>query len=154
MGHNFSPGIGPNTPSQLTDDEVIPTAIVIKNIPFNVKRETLLDIIVCLVTHWVLHFDAANSFFCRRHLSPSPRPTHSTITSINQASSVVLLLQTSARPLMQMLSLLHSMGLMFKAASCVLSTRKFCRLERKNVLSAKRRSGGCALCSWKKNTPR
>jgi hypothetical protein len=30
------------------DDEVIPTAIVIKNIPFNVKRETLLDIIVRL----------------------------------------------------------------------------------------------------------
>lgn len=28
------------------DDEIIPTAIVIKNIPFNVKRETLLDIIV------------------------------------------------------------------------------------------------------------
>jgi hypothetical protein len=28
------------------DDEVIPTAIVIKNIPFNVQRETLLDIIV------------------------------------------------------------------------------------------------------------
>jgi hypothetical protein len=34
-------------PSQGADDEVIPTAIVIKNIPFNVKRETLLDIIVC-----------------------------------------------------------------------------------------------------------
>ena len=28
------------------DDEIIPTAIVIKNIPFNVKKETLLDIIV------------------------------------------------------------------------------------------------------------
>jgi hypothetical protein len=28
------------------DDDIIPTAIVIKNIPFNVKRETLLDIIV------------------------------------------------------------------------------------------------------------
>lgn len=28
------------------DDEIIPTAIVIKNIPFTVKRETLLDIIV------------------------------------------------------------------------------------------------------------
>lgn len=32
--------------NQNLDDEVIPTAIVIKNIPFNVKRETLLDIIV------------------------------------------------------------------------------------------------------------
>ncbi|TFL07580.1 hypothetical protein BDV98DRAFT_558097 [Pterulicium gracile] len=30
------------------DDEIIPTAIVIKNIPFNVKRETLLDIIASL----------------------------------------------------------------------------------------------------------
>jgi RNA recognition motif-containing protein len=30
------------------DDEIIPTAIVIKNIPFNVKRETLLDIITSL----------------------------------------------------------------------------------------------------------
>jgi hypothetical protein len=34
-----------------SDDDIIPTAIVIKNIPFNVKRETLLDIIVsCLAT--------------------------------------------------------------------------------------------------------
>jgi len=38
----------PTTPVQGNDDEVIPTAIVIKNIPFNVKRETLLDIIVSL----------------------------------------------------------------------------------------------------------
>jgi hypothetical protein len=39
--------MGPSTPNQTgLDDEVIPTAIVIKNIPFNVKRETLLDIIV------------------------------------------------------------------------------------------------------------
>jgi len=33
---------------QTIDDEIIPTAIVIKNIPFNVKRETLLDIIASL----------------------------------------------------------------------------------------------------------
>ena len=32
--------------SVIPDDDIIPTAIVIKNIPFNVKRETLLDIIV------------------------------------------------------------------------------------------------------------
>ena len=38
----------PTTPVQGNDDEIIPTAIVIKNIPFNVKRETLLDIIVSL----------------------------------------------------------------------------------------------------------
>jgi RNA recognition motif-containing protein len=36
------------TPAPVGDDEVIPTAIVIKNIPFSVKRETLLEIIVCL----------------------------------------------------------------------------------------------------------
>ena len=35
------------TPVAVGDDEVIPTAIVIKNIPFSVRRETLLEIIVC-----------------------------------------------------------------------------------------------------------
>lgn len=46
MGHVMTPGPAPGTPIQGQDDEIIPTAIVIKNIPFNVKRETLLDIIV------------------------------------------------------------------------------------------------------------
>jgi len=46
MGHLNPPPLAPSTPSQNIDDEIIPTAIVIKNIPFNVKRETLLDIIV------------------------------------------------------------------------------------------------------------
>lgn len=46
LGHINTP-ISSATPGTLNpDDEVIPTAIVIKNIPFNVKRETLLDIIV------------------------------------------------------------------------------------------------------------
>ncbi|KAG2114217.1 uncharacterized protein F5147DRAFT_786741 [Suillus discolor] len=40
--------LAPLTPNQNTEDEVIPTAIVVKNIPFNVKRETLLDIITSL----------------------------------------------------------------------------------------------------------
>lgn len=45
MGSQLStPGMQQATAG--ADDEVIPTAIVIKNIPFNVKRETLLDIIV------------------------------------------------------------------------------------------------------------
>jgi hypothetical protein len=52
MSH-LTPG-APMAPAQSTasggtagsDDDIIPTAIVIKNIPFNVKRETLLDIIV------------------------------------------------------------------------------------------------------------
>ncbi|THV08042.1 hypothetical protein K435DRAFT_642926 [Dendrothele bispora CBS 962.96] len=48
MSHLSPPPIAPTTPSQNPDDEVIPTAIVIKNIPFNVKRETLLDIIASL----------------------------------------------------------------------------------------------------------
>jgi len=41
------PQINAPPPGQGAEDEIIPTAIVIKNIPFNVKRETLLDIIVC-----------------------------------------------------------------------------------------------------------
>ncbi|KAI0340676.1 hypothetical protein BDW22DRAFT_391793 [Trametopsis cervina] len=48
LGHVLTPNLGPATPGQLGDDEIIPTAIVIKNIPFNVKRETLLDIIASL----------------------------------------------------------------------------------------------------------
>jgi len=48
LGH-VNPPAAPLTPGSLNpDDEVIPTAIVIKNIPFNVKRETLLDIIASL----------------------------------------------------------------------------------------------------------
>ncbi|KAF4578596.1 hypothetical protein EYR36_000403 [Pleurotus pulmonarius] len=47
MGH-LNPPMAPSTPSLNPDDEIIPTAIVIKNIPFNVKRETLLDIITSL----------------------------------------------------------------------------------------------------------
>jgi hypothetical protein len=46
LGHMTVPSLAPSTPSQNIEDEVIPTAIVVKNIPFNVKRETLLDIIV------------------------------------------------------------------------------------------------------------
>lgn len=46
MGHINEPA-APTTPGSVNpDDDIIPTAIVIKNIPFNVKRETLLDIIV------------------------------------------------------------------------------------------------------------
>jgi hypothetical protein len=45
MAHGQAP-LQPSTPGQIGEDEIIPTAIVIKNIPFNVKRETLLDIIV------------------------------------------------------------------------------------------------------------
>ncbi|KAI6043021.1 hypothetical protein EDC04DRAFT_3138629 [Pisolithus marmoratus] len=47
MGH-LAPPIASQAPTQNNEDEIIPTAIVIKNIPFNVKRETLLDIIASL----------------------------------------------------------------------------------------------------------
>ncbi|KAH7889959.1 hypothetical protein F5I97DRAFT_1801507 [Phlebopus sp. FC_14] len=48
MGHLAATSMAPSTPGQNVEDEIIPTAIVIKNIPFNVKRETLLDIIASL----------------------------------------------------------------------------------------------------------
>jgi len=48
------------------DDDIIPNAIVIKNIPFNVKRETLLDIITSLniPTPYAFnyHLDQAGAF--------------------------------------------------------------------------------------------
>ena len=47
LPHINAPSIPPS--SQGAEDEIIPTAIVIKNIPFNVKRETLLEIIVCFL---------------------------------------------------------------------------------------------------------
>ncbi|KAJ7702402.1 hypothetical protein B0H17DRAFT_1044223 [Mycena rosella] len=65
MAHLSSPPIA-TSPSQNPDDEVIPTAIVIKNIPFNVKRETLLDIIASLAipTPYAFnyHLDQQGSF--------------------------------------------------------------------------------------------
>ncbi|KAF9532419.1 hypothetical protein CPB83DRAFT_867705 [Crepidotus variabilis] len=49
LGHVNPPSMGQGAPATPNpDDEIIPTAIVIKNIPFNVKRETLLDIIASL----------------------------------------------------------------------------------------------------------
>lgn len=62
MSH-LAPSMVPSTPTQNAEDEVIPTAIVIKNIPFNVKRETLLDIIVSL--------SCMRFFFCRTSLTTS-----------------------------------------------------------------------------------
>jgi len=52
MAHLNPPPIttpGHSSPSgAASDEDIIPTAIVIKNIPFNVKRETLLEIIASL----------------------------------------------------------------------------------------------------------
>ncbi|KAJ7632261.1 hypothetical protein FB45DRAFT_911984 [Roridomyces roridus] len=66
IAHLSSPPPVAASPSQNLDDEVIPTAIVIKNIPFNVKRETLLDIIASLAipTPYAFnyHLDQQGSF--------------------------------------------------------------------------------------------
>lgn len=48
MGHLSTSPMPPAAQTQISEDEIIPTAIVIKNIPFNVKRETLLGLIVSL----------------------------------------------------------------------------------------------------------
>ncbi|KZT56508.1 hypothetical protein CALCODRAFT_483873 [Calocera cornea HHB12733] len=56
----------PNGGLTTVDEDIIPTAIVIKNIPFNVKRETLLDIIASLniPTPYAFnyHLDALGAF--------------------------------------------------------------------------------------------
>lgn len=103
MAHVAAP-LQPTTPGQIGDDEIIPTAIVIKNIPFNVKRETLLDIIVSPF-HFVSM--ALTLFSCCRvlhrlivYVRPpclSQHHTPSTITWIPKARSAVWHLQTSAR---------------------------------------------------------
>ena len=40
---------GPLPGQDFEDDELIPTAIVVKNIPFSVRRETILAILVRVV---------------------------------------------------------------------------------------------------------
>ncbi|KAF7338613.1 R3h domain [Mycena venus] len=66
MANLQSPPVATSPSQNATDDEVIPTAIVIKNIPFNVKRETLLDIIASLAipTPYAFnyHLDQQGSF--------------------------------------------------------------------------------------------
>ncbi|KXN90471.1 RNA-binding post-transcriptional regulator cip2 [Leucoagaricus sp. SymC.cos] len=67
MGHlSAPPPMSAVAPAQNSEDEIIPTAIVIKNIPFNVKRETLLGIIesLSIPTPYAFnyHLDQAGSF--------------------------------------------------------------------------------------------
>lgn len=65
------PQPAPGTPG--LDDEIIPTAIVIKNIPFNVKRETLLDIIVSCLVPLLFFFSHCHSSEIKASLSiPTP----------------------------------------------------------------------------------
>lgn len=102
------------------DDEVIPTAIVIKNIPFNVRRETLLDIIVRVMTAPL--FVTPSLFFllsrlgselatnpgisfihsAHRPRSTSRHPTLSTTTLTRRVPFADWRLPTFARPQMLM----------------------------------------------------
>lgn len=62
--HTASPGYFPQSSSQpgsgflstgnAGDDDIIPTAIVVKNIPFSIKREQLLQIIVGALTDCII----------------------------------------------------------------------------------------------------
>ncbi|KAF8267178.1 hypothetical protein EI94DRAFT_1701204 [Lactarius quietus] len=49
LPHINSPSIPPS--NQGAEDEIIPTAIVIKNIPFIAKHKTLLEIIICFLNY-------------------------------------------------------------------------------------------------------
>ena len=98
----MTPGLAPGTPMTGADDEIIPTAIVIKNIPFNVKRETLLDIIVRAFSLDSERFDSSR-FVLHRLRCPFQRPMHLTTILTNPASSEVSLLPTSDKPQMRML---------------------------------------------------
>jgi hypothetical protein len=93
---SFQPPIAPGTPNPLADDEIIPTAIVIKNIPFNVKRETLLDIIVRI--RLIFHFIILSLTVVPRLPCRSLLLTRSTTISTSRALSVDWLLPISVRP--------------------------------------------------------
>lgn len=86
MSHLSPQNLQSSVSGQLVEDEIIPTAIVIKNIPFNVKRETLLDIIVrvalqfCPVTILLTHFYRLRLAF--------PRLTHLITISILKVNFV------------------------------------------------------------------
>ena len=91
------PMLSPSPGVPGADDEIIPTAIVIKNIPFNVKRETLLDIIVRPSPLFCPARPSLNVALSRRLLCQFLPRTRSIITSTSRASSAVLPLPTSAR---------------------------------------------------------
>ena len=150
MSHMHAPPMTPGTPAG--DDEIIPTAIVIKNIPFNVKRETLLDIIVSM--SWFFPRSQRVSTAPHRHRSPSRRLTHSTITLTSRASSVALRSLISVRPQTLTPLLLRLMVLTCKVASSESSTRRCYKLGRRSASNARRPSGACAPCSWKRNNRR
>lgn len=94
MGHLLPTPIAPSTPGQNPDDEIIPTAIVIKNIPFNVRRETLLDIIV---SPSPTSFPNRSTHHPARHRCRFLPHMPSTTISTSRARSAVWPLPTSAR---------------------------------------------------------
>ena len=148
MAHMHAPPITPGTPAG--DDEIIPTAIVIKHIPFNVKRETLLDIIVSLLLASLAYQNSGSDPFCRhrlqfRHLMPSTIILTSRVNSVGSPSPI------SVRPPMQTPSLRRSTVSTSRAASSVWSTRKCYRQERRSGSKGRRPSVGCAPCSWRRS---
>lgn len=97
----------PGTPNAGQEDEIIPTAIVIKNIPFNVKRETLLDIIVRIFFPRLLRHAQPVDTYAYVQIRPHSRfrrRTPSIITWISPGSSEDSPSPTSARRPTRMLS--------------------------------------------------
>ena len=118
MGHVVTSNLGHTTPGpQGAEEDIIPTAIVIKNIPFNVKRETLLDIIVGVFI-FVLSTPPRSHHLSSRLLFRSRRLMRSTTISTRQANSAVSPSLISGSQLMRMLWLLLSMVLTCKVVSC------------------------------------
>ena len=125
-----SPPLAHLNPPINPDDEVIPTAIVIKNIPFNVKRETLLDIIVSLFSP---PHRPILTLFPPRLLSLFPPPMPSTTISTSRAPSAASPLPTSANLSTQTRSSLPSTASMFRGASCVSSTKRSSRQAKRSA---------------------
>lgn len=149
MGNVVTPNLGPTTPGALgADEDIIPTAIVIKNIPFNVKRETLLDIIV---SSFIMRYHRHIAHLFARLLSRSRRLMRSITILTRLVNSGVLPLLTSGSQLMPTPSLLPSMVSTCKAVSCASNTKRFCKLAKRSALSARRLSVVCVPCNWRRS---
>ena len=139
----------PALPAYSVDDEIIPTAIVIKNIPFNVSRETLLSIMVSISFSFLFLLLTHQPI---RSLLVSPFLMPSTTTWIRQALFVVLPLQISATLQMQTPSSLPSTASTSRAGDSESSTKRSSRLVKRSASNAKRLSVGCAPCNSRRNS--
>ena len=142
-GYSTVPHI-PAPSSHHSDDDIIPNAIVIKNIPFTVKRETLLDIIVRALTSlspfvYITHTPSLVPF---RPPSTSPLLTRSTTISTLMANSGGSRSQTSGSQGTRTRSSPPSTGSTSKVANFASSTRKSSSLGRRSGSNAKRPCGG------------